>query len=200
MKNTTVIFDMGNVILPFDPIKPCVILSRMAKQLPEVVLDAIYENKLEYDFEKGAINGEEFAEGCRQALGIDLPDDRIRAIWADMFEENIEVSDIIRRLRDRVQLLILSNTNEWHFEYTRLHFPIINAFEDYILSYKVGALKPDPVIYKEALKKSRYPDNVIFIDDHPANVTAAEKHGIRGILFEDYIKLEESLKELGLEF
>ena len=191
---------MGNVILPFDPIKPCVILSRIAKKLPEVVLDAIYDNKLEYDFEKGVINGAVFAEGCRKVLGIDLPDDRIKAIWADMFVEDFEVSDIIRRLRDKVQLLILSNTNEWHFEYARLHFPIINAFEDYILSFEVGSLKPDPEIYRKALKKSHYPDNTIFIDDHPANVTAAEKHGIKGILFEDYIKLEDSLKKHGLEF
>ncbi|MFZ5980206.1 MAG: HAD family hydrolase [Candidatus Zixiibacteriota bacterium] len=200
MQNTTVIFDMGNVILPFDPVKPCVILGRMAKKLPEVVLDAVYENKLEYDFEKGLLTGAQFAEGCRKALGIDLPDNRLQTIWADMFEENFDVSDIVRRLREQVQLLLLSNTNEWHFEYAQLHFPIINAFEDHILSYQVGALKPEPKIYEIALAKSRYPDNVIFIDDHRANVTAAEKLGIKGIVFKNYLQLEEALIELGLKF
>ena len=200
MQNTTVIFDMGNVILPFDPVKPCVILGRMAKKLPEVVLDAVYENKLEYDFEKGVLTGAEFAEECRRALGIDLPDDRLKNIWADMFEEDFEVSGIVRRLRDKVQLLLLSNTNEWHFEFARLHFPIINAFEDNILSYEVGALKPDPKIYEAALAKSRFPDNAVFIDDHRANVAAAEKLGIKGIKFENYIQLEEALKDFGLKF
>ncbi|MBN1211160.1 MAG: HAD family phosphatase [candidate division Zixibacteria bacterium] len=198
--NTTVIFDMGNVILPFDPVKPCAILGRLARKIPEEVYDLIYDSQLEYDFEKGVIDGARFAEGCRKALGIDLSDERIKNIWSDMFEENFKVSAIVRSLRGNVQLMLLSNTNEWHFEYAQKHFPIINAFEDYILSYRVGALKPEPKIYEEALKKCRFPDRAIFIDDVKINAVAGEAHGIRGIYFNNYIQLEEDLKAYGIDF
>lgn len=198
--NTTVIFDMGNVILPFDPLKPCAILGRLARKIPEQVYDLIYSSRLEHDFEKGFIDGARFAEGCRQALGLNISDDRLKAIWSDMFEENFDVSYIVRRLRDKAQLLLLSNTNEWHFEYAQKHFPIINAFEEYILSYQVGALKPEPPIYKAALEKCLYPDHVIFIDDVSANAVSAFKYGIRGIHFKDSLQLKNDLKDQGLDF
>jgi hypothetical protein len=42
------------------------------------------------------------------------------------------------------------------------------------------------------------PNESILIDDHKVNINAAERIGIRGIQFEDAMKLEESLKSLGI--
>ena len=47
------------------------------------------------------------------------------------------------------KLYILSNTNALHFKYLKNKFKILSEFDDYILSYRSGHRKPNPIIFKE---------------------------------------------------
>jgi HAD superfamily hydrolase (TIGR01509 family) len=65
----------------------------------------------------------------------------------------------------------------------------------------VGATKPSPIIYREALKACRVrAEEAVYIDDIPAYVAAAQQLGMTGIQFKSPEQLVSALKEMGLTF
>ena len=196
-QQTTVIFDMGNVILPFDPLKPCVVLGDRVGKTAHEVADMIYHNNLERWFEQGTIDGDGFTRSVSAALQTELSTNEFHDLWSDMFTENAEVSRLVRQLKPHHHLILLSNTNSWHWHYALERFPIIAEFHDRVLSYEVGVLKPHPAIYRAALEKTRSGDRVIFTDDIETNVAAARIMGIHGIHFQSAEQLKQELLALG---
>jgi HAD superfamily hydrolase (TIGR01509 family) len=193
----TIIFDLGNVILPFDPLIPCCVLGEIAGRTAEEIRDLIYGNNLEREFEEGKIDGREFTEGVSRVLGIKLDHDWFHALWADMFTENKDTSALIRRLKPHHPLVLLSNTNEWHWAFAKEKFPIVCEIENVVLSYEIGVLKPHPDIYRAALSLIRHGDTSVFIDDVEHNVIGARRMGIQGILFQSAAQVETELRQRG---
>jgi putative hydrolase of the HAD superfamily len=193
----TIIFDMGNVILPFDPLKPCAVLAESVGLTPHQVARQIYDNNLERWFEAGVIDGRKFTDGVASSLGLDLDCDSFRALWADMFSENEEVSRIVRELKGHHRLILLSNTNPWHWKQAVSNYSIISEFEDRVLSFEERVLKPHPAIYRAALDRAGRMDGALFIDDMPINVAGAEILGITGVLFRSASRLRKDLRACG---
>ena len=72
-------------------------------------------------------------------------------------------------------------------------------FDDYILSYEVGYMKPHPEIYIEALKKARArAEECVFLDDLPENIEGAQRLGMNSILYGPQIDLEVKLKQMNV--
>jgi putative hydrolase of the HAD superfamily len=91
----------------------------------------------------------------------------------------------------------LSNgTHEWTLEVIRNHGLDV-LFDEIVLSGDLGVVKPDPRIYLYTLEKlGAEASQAIFVDDRNVNTDAAEKCGIRSILFKDtgtFIKEFEDL-------
>jgi biotin operon repressor BirA-like protein len=55
------------------------------------------------------------------------------------------------------RLILISNTNRLHYEYIRRTYPILRAFDHVVLSYKLKTRKPEPAIYRAALRLSGVP-------------------------------------------
>ena len=69
-----------------------------------------------------------------------------------------------------------------------------------LFSYEVKLIKPDAAIYHTLLERfDLKAEECVFLDDLPANIEAARKAGITGIVFEGLEKALESLKALGVE-
>jgi len=193
----TIIFDLGNVILPFDPLIPCRVLGDKCSRTAEQVRDLIYRNNLEREFEEGKINGEQFTRGVSRVLGMALKHDSFRRLWSDMFVENKETTALIRRLAPHHELMILSNTNEWHWRFAQERFQIVTEIKKAVVSYEVGELKPHPRIYEAALATADASLPAIFIDDIEANAEAAREHGIIGVHFVSAGQTTSDLTALG---
>ena len=87
---------------------------------------------------------------------------------------------LIRRLKGRYRLGLLSNTNEWHFRGHIATVPVFPLFDTVTLSYEVREMKPGERIYRDALGKLGLPpESCVFIDDIEENVAAA------GIVLDD---------------
>ena len=91
----------------------------------------------------------------------------------------------------------LSNYNE----YLIGQRPDILDFLDYmdggIFSCRVHLIKPDPAIYLKLLATyGLMPEECVFLDDRPANIAAAEKLGIQGILVKNYLQARADLQSL----
>jgi HAD superfamily hydrolase (TIGR01509 family) len=70
-----------------------------------------------------------------------------------------------------------------------------------VLSYKVGALKPSPVIYSEALRLSQSePYECFFTDDIPAYVEGARQAGIDAVQFVSQSQIERELRARGVSW
>jgi putative hydrolase of the HAD superfamily len=76
--------------------------------------------------------------------------------------------------------------------------PVDELFDVVVDSCHAGVRKPDPRIYRLALDAlDAEPDKAVFLDDHPANVAAAEALGMQGIVVgQDRLAAFDRLDEL----
>jgi putative hydrolase of the HAD superfamily len=120
-------------------------------------------------------------------------------MYGNIFREIPATCDLLRRLRSRYPLYLLSDTNEIHFGYVRERVEILKLFEAFILSYQVGAMKPEARIYQEALRRSGLPaEACVFVDDRPACVEGAAQVGMQAIQFQSAERLAADLAHLGI--
>jgi len=195
-----IIYDLGNVILPFNHYRIAEKLSRFSQrkefQDPPKIFSYLF------DFEKGAVNGYEvgkvssleFFQSLKEFLQLSLSFEEFVPIWDDIFLENQEVSQIILSQKGRWKLGLLSNTNPLHFDYILSKFPIVRVFDQWILSHEVGFKKPAVKIYQKAIEwASVEPQKIIFIDDMVKHVEVAVSLGMQGIHFVSAKQLKEEL-------
>ena len=79
--------------------------------------------------------------------------------------------------------LLTNNAREFRAGWTRL-LPLAELFDAVIDSSEVGMRKPNPAIFHHALAQvgGVSAARAIFLDDHPGNVAAAGRVGMRGVL------------------
>ena len=195
-----IIFDLGNVILPFNHYQIAEKLSRLSQrkefQDPQRLFSYLFdfENGMINDFDVGKISPPEFFGSVKQYLGLSISFEEFIPIWSDIFVEDREVSEIILSLKERWRLGLLSNTDPLHFNYILSKFPIMTSFDKWILSYEVGFKKPAVEIFTKAIEwASVEPEKILFIDDMKTHVEVAVSLGMHGIHF---ISAQQLKKEL----
>ncbi len=195
-----ILYDLGNVILPFNHFQIAEKLSRFSQK--RKFRDSARIFSFLFDFEKGAVNGyevgrlssSEFFESLKRSLHLSLSFEKFIPIWNEIFTENKEVSRIILSQKGRWKLGLLSNTNPLHFDYALSKFSILRVFDRWILSYEVGLKKPAVEIFRKAIEwASVEPSRILFIDDMEKHVEVAVSLGMQGIHFLSAERLREEL-------
>ncbi|MGQ9647298.1 MAG: HAD family hydrolase [Thermodesulfobacteriota bacterium] len=197
-----IFFDLGNVILPFDnyPIaeKLCRFSQKTEFQDPKKIFSYLFdpEDGVINDFDKGKMSPSEFFQSIREHLGLSITYEQFIPVWTEIFTENQDVSEIIRSLKRRWRLGLLSNTDPLHFNHIVSTFPIVSVLEKWILSYEVGFKKPDTRIFQIAIEwASVEPENILLIDDTKGHVEAAGSLGMQGIHFISANQLRKELND-----
>jgi putative hydrolase of the HAD superfamily len=195
-----IIYDLGNVILPFNHYQIAEKLSRSAQrrefQDPQKLFSYLFdlEKGIINDFDVGKVSPREFFQSIKKNLGLSISFDEFIPIWNDIFIQDQEVSEIILSQKGRWRLGLLSDTDPLHFHYILSKFPIMNAFDKWILSYEVGLKKPAIEMFQKAIAwASVEPQEILFIDDMKKHVDVAISLGMRGIHF---ISAKQLKKEL----
>jgi putative hydrolase of the HAD superfamily len=195
-----ILFDLGNVILPFNHFQIAEKLSpfvqRRELQDPQRIFSSLFDNEkgLINNFDVGKVSPQEFFQSVKESLDLSISFDEFTPIWNDIFLEDQEVSKIILSLKERVRLGLLSNTDPLHFHYILSKFPIMMAFDKWILSYEVGFKKPAIEIFQKAMEwASVEPQKILFIDDMKKHVDVAVSLGMQGIHFISAEQLKEEL-------
>jgi glucose-1-phosphatase len=177
-----IVSDLGNVLLHFDH---RLITSRLAGHLPGAGWTEEQERSfwpLVRDFEHGSIGSDNFLQRAGDVLALpsSLDREQFRRLWADIFWPNEEFIALLAGLRERLRLVMLSNTNPLHIEFARERFPeLFSLFDDAVYSYEVSASKPDPAIYRAALAKAgAEAGETLYFDDIAAYVDAASALGM----------------------
>ena len=199
---TAVISDLGNVLIHFDNE---IFFKKLADlcsfSIEEIASWAGDRQNLFADFDCGRIDPDGFFQVFRERLRLSLDQETFFLIYSDIFSVNPVPIGIMKRLSPDVPLILLSNTDPVRFGFIRSRFPEVMLFDEYVLSYEVGCMKPDPRIYRRAVHLSGLPaQRCIFIDDRLENIAGAERIGMRTVFFRKNIDLFAELKGMGLRF
>jgi FMN phosphatase YigB (HAD superfamily) len=114
--------------------------------------------------------------------------------------EPIHGKGLFEKLSKKYRLALLSNTDPIHVAYMEARYDFFSYFPARVYSCSVGATKPSPIIYREALRACRVgAEEAVYIDDIAAYVKAAQQLGMASIQFKSPAQLVPSLQELGLQ-
>ena len=197
-------FDLGNVLLHFDREIAFGRLAELSEVTPERVREILQDQGLQDRYERGNISTAEFHQEYSAAVGKQLERDSMLEAGNAMFRANVPLIPVVTQLVAANQRLgILSNTCEAHWDYCcDGRFGILSsAFEISVLSFQVGAMKPDLAIYEAAIKSAGVsPDEIFFTDDLTENVEAAKEYGIDAVTFTSVSQLVAELRQRGIPF
>jgi putative hydrolase of the HAD superfamily len=128
-----------------------------------------------------------------------MPEEEFVRAYTDIFTPIDTTFALVRRLKPRYRLGLLSNTSELHFEKGIRPVAVFPLFDAVTLSYEVRSMKPDRRIYDDAIRKMGLPPwACVYIDDLPANVAAGAALGLRALHYTTYDALETDLRRLGV--
>lgn len=196
----TIIFDLGNVIIPFDFKRAYSKLQPLCDYPVEQIRTRMRGSDLVSRFESGKIPARQFVQEFSALLELRINYEEFCDLWTSIFLPEPLIQDsLLANLSARHPLMILSNTNPIHFEMIRSHYPLMRHFNECVLSYEVGALKPHAEIYEKAIARAGCSaGECFFTDDLAPNVEAARKLGMDAVQFASAAQLEEEFKARGL--
>jgi FMN phosphatase YigB (HAD superfamily) len=195
-----VVFDLGKVLVDFDYTIAARKIASRGKLMAEKVFEFIALSPLLFKYETGLITRQQFFSAICEGTGYCGDIEEFGGFFADIFtpiEPMVELHNALRTAK--IPTYIFSNTNDLAVTHIRKNFPFFKNFDGYILSYEVGAMKPDAKIY-EALEKmaGRKGSEVLYLDDRQENVDAGAARGWQIILQESPEKTLAAIRKLGL--
>jgi len=197
MSVSFIYFDLGNVLLKFSH-------ERGARQIAEVsgcdiekVRSATYAG-LQAKYESGQLDSRGFYEAFCEATDCRPDFEEFRQAESEIFDTNPSILPVVSQLESAgYRLGVLSNTCESHWQHiTAGRWGLLpDAFEQIVLSYEVGAMKPDERMFQAAIEAAGVPASEIFYtDDREENVAAAREADIDAVLYTDTPSLIRDLR------
>ena len=198
----TVIFDLGKVLIPFDFTRGYRGLEKFCSVPAAEIPRRLASTDLVHRFESGLVEPEDFVAELSRVLDLHVSYDQFCEIWSSIFlPDPLIPESMLQGLSQRFRLLLLSNTNAIHFQMLEQTRPFLRHFHYHVLSYRVGALKPSPLIYREAIARAQCsPDECFFTDDIPDYVAGAKREGIDAVQFESCEQIQGELLARGIHW
>ncbi|WP_306141251.1 HAD family phosphatase [Roseibium sp. MMSF_3412] len=198
---TTVVFDIGNVLIEWNP-----------EHLYEKLIPDAHERRLfletvctaEWNLQQDL--GRTWEDAVR-SLSAEYPDKQeLIAAYSERWHEMVPgevpgVKSLLLDLKSRgTPLYAVTNFSSEKFVEAQARFPFLkSSFLDIVVSAEERLLKPDPQIYRVLFERNDLaPEACFFIDDSAANVDAARSVGMAAHHFQSVDALEDDLKRHGL--
>lgn len=198
---TDIIFDLGGVLLDLDMegmkeacrrlgVQPELFFVKADAENTSTVCQGMSASRVITDYQVGTMTTPQFIDcilsHCPKDITPEIVTDAWNACIATIPQERLDLIRDLRRQGYRTHLL--SNTNDLHWEYIKdLYFraegyTCADLFDQVLVSHEVHLAKPDPEIYRLALRRiGAAPEHCIFIDDAEVNTAAASREGIHGL-------------------
>ncbi len=200
MTVTHVVFDIGKVLIHYDPDIP------FRQIIPDDDRRAFFLSQVcshEWNLEQD--RGRPWPEAEAEAIGRH-PEmaEEIRAFrrnWHRMVPHAYEGSVSILRslIADGVDVTLLTNFASDTFREAQARFPFLKETRGVTVSGDIALIKPDRAIYdRHAASFDLDPAKTIFIDDSAPNVDGARQAGWQAIHFTDSERLQQDLGSLDL--
>jgi putative hydrolase of the HAD superfamily len=198
-----VLFDYGLVLSgPPDPVAWERIRSLLGADEGDFHA-AYWRRRLDYD--RGTFDGPGYWRETAQELGRSLSEAELATLLAldvelwtrpnqVMIDWAAEVSGC------GVRTGILSNMGDAMEAGIVRRFAWMSGFTHSTFSHRVGSIKPEAAIYRDAIEGLGVPaEQVLFVDDREENVLAARANGMHALVYADHASFLKSLREAGFE-
>ncbi len=178
------IFDFGGVLYRIDParsVRSFFAFSDRKDRFKPAELENILSKPGFQLYESGKISSAEFRNFIREELSISADDQAIDHAWNLTLIEKYDFADrVIDEIKSGFNLVLLSNTNEIHYEFfePQCH-DLFSKFDRCFFSHELKTRKPEHKIFEIILKKMKYKtEETMFIDDSIINIEAAARLGL----------------------
>ena len=200
-KIRAIISDIGRVIVGVDVSRAMQGLSTGIALSPKEIWTAIEKDPRFLDLQDGRISARDWHLHIVRRLGGNLTYEQFIQAWnAALLPETLQPDSLWASLAKKYRLSLLSNTDPIHVAHMESTFTFFKYFPVRIYSCVVGSIKPNPVIYQEALRATKVKaTEAIYIDDLEENVAAARSLGMTGIHCPVPATLVDRLKSAGVE-
>ncbi len=201
-KVRAIIFDIGRVLIRVDVASAMTGLADGVPLSPVEVWSALEKDPRWKDWQEGRMSPRDWHLHVSRRLGSKLSFEQFVEVWNRALDPKpIHEEGFLEKLAKKYRLAVLSNTDPLHVAHLEKSYEFFRLFPARIYSCRVGASKPDPVIYKTALEacKVRAHEGV-YIDDIPAYAQAASQLGMHGIVFQSPEQLQSALRSVGIAF
>jgi 2-haloacid dehalogenase len=199
-KITAVVFDIGGVLLDWDP-------RYLYRKLfdDEQEMERFLAEVCTLEWHAAHDLGMPFETSCAR-LATEHPRyaDMIWA-WGRRSEEMVSgpisgTVEILRRLRGQgVRCFALTNMEAETYPQRVARFDFLSWFEGTVVSSAEGVAKPDPEIFRRLLQRfALAAESTLLIDDAARNVAAARAMGMAAVQFESPEQLRAWLENAGV--
>ncbi len=201
-KFRAIIFDIGRVLIRVDVSRAMDGLASGLSLTPKDVWSAIENDPRWLDWQEGRISPRDWHLHLTKRLGASLTFEQFAEVWSRALDPiPIHPESFLEKLSKHYRLALLSNTDPIHMSNAEDRFSFFRFFPVRIYSYRVGASKPNPVIYREALQACKVrAEEAVYIDDIDAYAEAAHRLGMTGIVFQSPEQLQSDLRKLAIRF
>ena len=191
MDVNTIVFDLGGVIIDLN-VPRCVANFKrlMGEENVRNVLGIDDEGEgvvavsaatlqLMHDYEYGNISTEEFVASLLAHCYEGVTAEQVREAWLSMLADlPQEKLDYIARLRQRgYKTVLLSNSNEMHWEPIWEQYHLGDYFDYVFASQKLHMAKPNKEIFDYVVREAAIDSaHTIYVDDLDKNRKAGEKY------------------------
>ncbi len=196
----TFLFDMGNVLVSFCHDRMCRQMGELCGQTGPEIRKLLIDTGLQWEFERGQVTPAAFHLRFEAAVETKVDRDQLAIASSDIFTPNESLQPVLAQLKSRGhRLVLLSNTTIWHFEFVRERFEVLKPFDDFVLSCRAGAMKPDAPIYEAALRAIQCdPADCFYTDDIPDYIAVGRMYGLDAEVFFDTPALILQLQSRGI--
>jgi 2-haloacid dehalogenase len=201
VKPHTLVFDLGNVLIGWEPRA----LYRKLFAGREAEMEWFLANVCTSEWNLEQDRGRSFAEGVAELIAAH-PEEHHAAIrafherWPEMLTGPIEGTlALLEQLhRTGTPVYALTNWNQATFAHARERYAFLTLFRGIIVSGEERLIKPDPAIYRTLCERfGLAPEACVFVDDSMKNVEGARAAGMHAIHFTSPEELRAELRELG---
>jgi putative hydrolase of the HAD superfamily len=202
-KIRAIIFDIGRVLIRLDIRRAQLGLTKGLSFTPEELWSAIEKDPRWGDWQEGRMTARDWHLNLCKRLGISLNFEQFSQVWNSALDPSPILPDsVFEQLSKSHRLGLLSNTDPIHVAYIESAYSFFRFFPTPVRTYScsVGTSKPDPLIFREALRACKVgAEEAVYIDDIPAYVDAARSLGCTGIHFRSPEQLRNDLGALGVK-
>ena len=195
MKPTYFLFDIGNVLIDWNP------RHLLRELIPDAgELDFFLTEVCPQSWNEEQDRGRPWTEALAEASARHPDYREIIHLYFERWMETVAgpidgTVQLLKSLQEKgYPTYALSNFSVETFEQVERVYPFLASFDGRVVSGYERVIKPDPAIFHLAIDRfGLAPAQTLFIDDHPPNIEAARQLGFQTHLFDQPEALRKQL-------